>query len=117
MTTLAFYSKAAVLKTLEWYLGLTMENAKSYHFKVADRLDDPRLSCLKKLEHAAHSLGSKVSVVYKSRNLNQEPTELSDILGQRLEELLEKSPEGAEAPYAKLGIHLNDLVIRCTDSL
>lgn len=117
VTTLAFYSKAAVLKTLEWYLVLTMENAKSYYSKVANGPDYPRLSYLKKLEHAAHSMGSKVSIVYKSRNLNQEPNELSDMLGQKPKEVSEKNPEGAGAPYFKLGMRFNDLVVRFTDSL
>lgn len=102
--TLAFRSKTAALKTLEWYLALPTGNERSYDWKVVNRPGDPKFTYIKKLEHLAHSIGSKISAAYKSMNLPQGLNIWSNILDQELQKILRENPERLGDPYFKLGM-------------
>lgn len=105
ITTIAFKSRLAARKTLEYYLSMPCEIENViYGFKaVGDKPDDKRLICLKKLEQAARHLGSETTAVYFVEKSKVDEDEEFEILGRKLQDSIVKEPDKCMQPYANLG--------------
>lgn len=95
--TLAFKSKAAALRTLEW--NLSNSSLIDIH-----EPEDSKFVCLKKLINAAQSLGSKDSTVSELSRLSQERNALLGSMDRELEKRFSDNAEGPSAPYVQLGM-------------
>jgi hypothetical protein len=64
-----YKSQEGAHKALEYYLSLPLDPENPYSIKtVGARPDDPRLLCLKKLEHLVNQWGSNITAAYKVEN-------------------------------------------------
>lgn len=107
ISIIAFKSRIAARKTLEYYLSRSCGPQSQHDFKslkmVGDQPDDKRLICLKKLENAARQLGSETTAVYCVQNLELHEDEKFAMLGQMLQEYCPKKPTEPMKSYMNLG--------------
>lgn len=112
ISTIAFKSRIAARKTLEYYLSRSCEPPNQHNFKflktVGDQPDDKRLICLKKLEQAARQLGSAGVYRFQGLELQVQGLELQEdekfaMLGQMLQEHSPKEPTDFMKSYMNLG--------------
>jgi hypothetical protein len=98
---IVFMSKAALRAALEFYLDFPTQTSGIYSLKtITERLDDPTLLMLRKLERIAHSLGSSVRARYhidplvEPRNIPflDDTSPFDDIVGRVLKKTKNELP-------------------------
>ncbi len=100
ISTIAFKSRLAARKALDHYLRMPCEDDGVQCFKIVGQgPDDPRLLCLKKLEHAVAQMGSTTTAVYTEEKV----LDNFEQLGRMLAKNVPKEPDGIMKPYMELG--------------